>query len=75
MLSLPRITFRAMTGGLPSSTLRSSAIEWIIPALQGASFSDGQMKDGTKGVVIDNVDKGSAAGGLPSSTLRSSAIE
>jgi serine protease DegQ len=36
-----------MTGGLPSSTLRS--------------FSDGQMKDGTKGVVIDNVDKGSAA--------------
>jgi serine protease DegQ len=31
----------------------------LSPGAAGASLSDGQMKDGTKGVVIDNVDKGS----------------
>ena len=46
---------------LDKSTSSTACAELIIPALQGASFSDGQMKDGTKGVVIDNVDKGSAA--------------
>ncbi|HDS6864908.1 TPA: serine endoprotease DegQ [Klebsiella pneumoniae subsp. pneumoniae] len=46
---------------LDKSTSSTASAELIIPALQGASFSDGQMKDGTKGVVIDNVDKGSAA--------------
>ncbi|WP_117148715.1 PDZ domain-containing protein, partial [Klebsiella pneumoniae] len=43
---------------LDKSTSSTASAELIIPALQGASFSDGQMKDGTKGVVIDNVDKG-----------------
>ncbi|VDZ71485.1 serine endoprotease [Atlantibacter hermannii] len=33
----------------------------IIPALQGATLSDGQLKDGTKGVTIESVEKGSAA--------------
>ncbi len=46
---------------LDKSTSSTASAELIIPALQGASFSDGQMKDGTKGVVIGNVDKGSAA--------------
>ncbi len=46
---------------LDKSTSSTASAELIIPALQGASFSDGQMKDGTKGVVIDNVDKGSPA--------------
>lgn len=29
----------------------------IAPALQGATLSDGQLKDGTKGIRIDNVEK------------------
>lgn len=29
----------------------------IAPALQGATLSDGQLKDGTKGIKIDNVEK------------------
>lgn len=33
----------------------------ILPALQGASFSDSQTKDGTKGILLDNVEKGSPA--------------
>lgn len=35
------------------------SVELIILVLQGVLFSDGQMKDGIKGVVIGNVDKGS----------------
>ena len=46
---------------LDKSTSSSASAELIAPALQGASLSDGQMKDGTKGVVIDNVDKASPA--------------
>jgi len=46
---------------LDKSTSSSASAELIAPALQGASLSDGQMKDGTKGVIIDNVDKGSPA--------------
>ena len=46
---------------LDKSTSSSASAELIAPALQGASLSDGQMKDGTKGIVIDNVDKGSPA--------------
>ncbi|HDU6242500.1 serine endoprotease DegQ [Klebsiella aerogenes] len=46
---------------LDKSTSSTASAELIIPALQGAALSDGQLKDGTKGVNIDNVDKGSAA--------------
>ena len=46
---------------LDKSTSSTASAELIIPALQGAALSDGQLKDGTKGVSIDNVDKGSAA--------------
>jgi serine protease DegQ len=46
---------------LDKSTSSSASAELIIPALQGASLSDGQMKDGTKGVVVDSVDKASPA--------------
>ncbi|HEL9845380.1 TPA: PDZ domain-containing protein, partial [Klebsiella pneumoniae] len=33
----------------------------IAPALQGATLSDGQLKDGTKGISIDTVEKSSPA--------------
>ena len=46
---------------LDKSTSSSASAEMIIPALQGATLSDGQLKDGTKGVTIENVEKGSAA--------------
>ncbi|WP_226571748.1 serine endoprotease DegQ [Mangrovibacter yixingensis] len=46
---------------LDKSTSSSASAELISPALQGATLSDGQLKDGTKGVHIDAVDKGSAA--------------
>ncbi|PWW06067.1 serine endoprotease DegQ [Mangrovibacter plantisponsor] len=46
---------------LDKSTASSASAELISPALQGATLSDGQLKDGTKGVHIDAVDKGSAA--------------
>ncbi|MFZ2613787.1 MAG: serine endoprotease DegQ, partial [Raoultella planticola] len=46
---------------LDKSTSSTASADLIIPALQGASLSDGQMKDGTKGVAVDNVDKGSPA--------------
>ncbi|QIT26861.1 serine endoprotease DegQ [Raoultella terrigena] len=46
---------------LDKSTSSSASAELIIPALQGASLNDGQMKDGTKGVVVDSVDKASPA--------------
>ena len=39
---------------------RASA-ELIAPALQGATLSDGQLKDGTKGISIDTVEKSSPA--------------
>ncbi|MDU6926144.1 serine endoprotease DegQ [Franconibacter helveticus 513] len=46
---------------LDKSTTSSASAEMIAPALQGATLSDGQLKDGTKGVAIDEVEKGSAA--------------
>ncbi|OAT75612.1 serine endoprotease DegQ [Mangrovibacter phragmitis] len=46
---------------LDKSTASSASAELISPALQGATLSDGHLKDGTKGVHIDAVDKGSAA--------------
>lgn len=46
---------------LDKSSSSSASAEMIIPALQGATLSDGQLKDGTKGVTIESVEKGSAA--------------
>ncbi|MER0124984.1 serine endoprotease DegQ [Franconibacter daqui] len=46
---------------LDKSTASSASAEMIAPALQGATLSDGQLKDGTKGVTIAEVEKGSAA--------------
>ncbi|HCL7894461.1 TPA: serine endoprotease DegQ [Raoultella ornithinolytica] len=46
---------------LDKSTSSTASADLIIPALQGASLSDGQLKDGTKGVAVDNVDKRSPA--------------
>lgn len=46
---------------LDKNTSSSASAEMISPALQGATFSDGQLKDGTKGVVINEVEKASAA--------------
>lgn len=42
---------------LDSNTSSSASAEMIAPALQGATLSDGQLKDGTKGVKIDSVEK------------------
>ncbi|WP_039056763.1 serine endoprotease DegQ [Enterobacter sp. Bisph1] len=46
---------------LDKSTSSSASAELISPSLQGAEFSDGQLKDGTKGIIVGNVEKGSAA--------------
>ena len=46
---------------LDKSTSSSASAEIISPALQGATLSDGQLKDGTKGIKLDEVEKGSAA--------------
>ncbi|WP_426446150.1 serine endoprotease DegQ [Siccibacter colletis] len=46
---------------LDKSSSSSASAELIAPALQGASLSDGQLKDGTKGVRLENVEKESAA--------------
>ncbi|EOC1427514.1 serine endoprotease DegQ [Cronobacter dublinensis] len=46
---------------LDKSASSSASADIIAPALQGATLSDGQLKDGTKGITIDNVEKGSAA--------------
>lgn len=35
---------------LDKSTSSSASAELIAPALQGATLSDGQLKDGTKGI-------------------------
>ncbi|MCV8266541.1 serine endoprotease DegQ [Escherichia coli] len=45
---------------LDTSTSSASA-EMITPALEGATLSDGQLKDGGKGIKIDEVVKGSPA--------------
>ena len=46
---------------LDKSSSSSASAELIAPALQGASLSDSQLKDGTKGVRLENVEKESAA--------------
>jgi len=46
---------------LDKSTSSSASAEMIAPALQGAKLSDGQLKDGTKGITVDEVEKDSAA--------------
>jgi len=42
---------------LDKSTSSSASAELIAPALQGATLSDGQLKDGTKGIRVDTVEK------------------
>lgn len=46
---------------LDKSTSSSASAELIAPALQGATLSDGQLKDGTKGIKLDTVEKSSPA--------------
>ncbi|HFW7261051.1 TPA: serine endoprotease DegQ [Shigella sonnei] len=46
---------------LDTSTSSSASAEMIAPALEGATLSDGQLKDGGKGIKIDEVVKGSPA--------------
>lgn len=46
---------------LDKSTSSSASAELIAPTLQGATLSDGQLKDGTKGITIDTVEKSSPA--------------
>lgn len=46
---------------LDKSSSSSANAELIAPALQGATLSDGQLKDGTKGIRIDEVEKESPA--------------
>ena len=46
---------------LDKSTSSSASAELIAPALQGATLSDGQLKDGTKGISVDTVEKSSPA--------------
>ena len=46
---------------LDKSTSSSASAELIAPALQWATLSDGQLKDGTKGIRIDTVEKSSPA--------------
>ncbi|EEX2833909.1 serine endoprotease DegQ [Escherichia albertii] len=46
---------------LDTSTSSSASTEMITPALEGATLSDGQLKDGGKGIKIDEVVKGSPA--------------
>ncbi|WP_304162480.1 serine endoprotease DegQ [Lonsdalea britannica] len=47
---------------LDNSANASTNAETLSPGLQGATLSDGQLKNGTKGVAIDNIAKDSAAG-------------
>ncbi|EPL3247110.1 serine endoprotease DegQ [Enterobacter hormaechei] len=46
---------------LDKSTSSSASAEQISPALQGATLSDGQLKDGTKGISVTAVVKSSPA--------------
>jgi len=46
---------------LDKSTSSSASAEMIAPALQGATLSDGQLKDGTKGITLESVEKSSPA--------------
>ncbi|WJY14703.1 serine endoprotease DegQ [Pectobacteriaceae bacterium CE90] len=46
---------------LGNSANTATRAESLSPALQGASLSDGQLKDGSKGVIIDSVIKDTPA--------------
>ncbi|ROP58024.1 DegQ peptidase [Enterobacter sp. BIGb0383] len=46
---------------LDKNSTSSASAELIAPALQGATLSDGQLKDGTRGIRIDEVEKESPA--------------
>ncbi|POT99085.1 MULTISPECIES: serine endoprotease DegQ [Enterobacteriaceae] len=46
---------------LDKSTASSASAESLSPALQGASLADGQLKDGAKGITIEEVAKDSPA--------------
>ncbi|WJV62945.1 serine endoprotease DegQ [Pectobacteriaceae bacterium CE70] len=46
---------------LGNSATTATRAESLSPALQGASLSDGQLKDGSKGVIIDSVTKDTPA--------------
>ena len=46
---------------LDKSTSYTASAELIIPALQGATLSDGQLKNGTKGITVTTVEKSSPA--------------
>lgn len=46
---------------LDKSTASSASAESLSPALQGASLADGQLKDGNKGITIEEVAKDSPA--------------
>ncbi|MBX9446702.1 serine endoprotease DegQ [Dickeya chrysanthemi] len=46
---------------LDNSANVTTNADTLSPALQGATLNNGQLKDGSKGVVIDNVGKDSAA--------------
>lgn len=46
---------------LDKSPESTTSLDSILPALQGASFSDGQSKEGAKGILLENVEKGSPA--------------
>ncbi|WP_315708640.1 serine endoprotease DegQ [Brenneria uluponensis] len=46
---------------LGNSAATATRAESLSPALQGASLSDGQLKDGSKGVIIDGVTKDTPA--------------
>jgi len=46
---------------LDNSANASTNAETLSPGLQGATLTDGQLKNGSKGVTIDNIAKDSAA--------------
>ncbi|WP_312926318.1 PDZ domain-containing protein, partial [Pseudescherichia sp.] len=46
---------------LDKSTASSASAETLSPALQGASLADGQLKDSTKGIKVEEVAKESPA--------------
>ncbi|MDX5629486.1 MULTISPECIES: serine endoprotease DegQ [unclassified Brenneria] len=49
---------------LDNSSTTTTSAETLYPALQGASLTNGQLKDGGKGIQIDNVVKDSPAAQL-----------
>lgn len=51
---------QTLTVKLDNST-QTASTELLNPALQGATLSDGAAKDGSKGISVDNVEKGTPA--------------